>query len=122
MGLLTTDQVDFLVYRGTEHTIVHQVVDEDDAAFDLANHTVFLMATRNTSAPNKTVIEKEGVIQAPSTDGIVIFSFAPEDTSHLMARAYDMYVIIIPDGEGGPWVAFEGKLGISPVTYPTEGE
>lgn len=122
MSFATAVMVDTFVPRGTHKQVRAIIYDGDypgeNIPYDLTGHSIFLRLAESWTNP-KSLLEKTGTIFLDPTEGRVTFDFVPADTAGLMARSYDLDIIVKEISSGEEWQAFHGTLGITP-TMPEE--
>lgn len=115
MKTITASLMDSFIPRGTSKAVRVVICDEDGDHFHLEDPVecdVLLRMTRHWT-DREAILEKQGSI-INASEGKVQFLFEPDDTSTLVCRAYQMDIFVIPEGSD-PWIAFQGKLGITPT-------
>ncbi len=93
------------MYRGTAFTLRLGLYDDDGDEVALSGSEELKLRLAASWADKENVLEISGTVVDAST-GKIQFEFAPADTEDLVARAYDMTILV--DGE----VALQDKFGI----------
>ena len=81
------------IVRGATHDLWIKVKDEDEDIVDIESMTPILRLARSYT-DEESVLEIEGNVFQDGSEGLCYFSLSPSDTQSLVARAYDMTVLL----------------------------
>lgn len=110
MTYVTVNRVDDYLYRGASYDLRVQILDEELDPFPLTDCKVLLRLADSWTA-QASILELEANM-VNETEGRVRFRFEPEYTVDLMARSYDLSIIVRSEVLDEDWPAFQGKLGL----------
>lgn len=105
------------MYRGSDYTLPIQVLDEEGDITELpADRRCFALLYDDINT--ETVLLQKEASTYYNTVGLMLFLFEPEDTEDLMAKSYDLSVVLVDEDNKIKPLLLK-KFGIFPFNPPT---